>query len=188
MKKNGFTLVELLAVIAILAILVIIALPNVMGMFNTAKKNSFSNEVKEVIKQGKTQFVTDSGLNFGGGVTSLLCYQNKMEGNSDDTVSVSSVNAKKLDMSGRSISYALCFDQANRITSLAATDGTYFVTCDGTDIQEQTITVADGAYSATNSEHNCKIFTITDTAGKTGAKIVWDASTKKVSAVLTPTN
>ncbi len=37
--KKGFTLVELLAVIAILAILVIIALPNVMGMFNTAKQN-----------------------------------------------------------------------------------------------------------------------------------------------------
>ena len=34
--KKGFTLVELLAVIAIL---VIIALPNVMGMFNTAKQN-----------------------------------------------------------------------------------------------------------------------------------------------------
>ncbi len=43
--KKGFTLVELLAVIAILAILVIIALPNVMGMFNTAKENSFNTEV-----------------------------------------------------------------------------------------------------------------------------------------------
>ena len=34
-NKKGFTLVELLAAIAIL---VIIALPNVMGMFNNAKK------------------------------------------------------------------------------------------------------------------------------------------------------
>ena len=33
MKKQGFTLVELLAVIAIMAILVIIALPNVLKMF-----------------------------------------------------------------------------------------------------------------------------------------------------------
>ena len=46
MKNKGFTLVELLAVIAILAILVIIALPNVMGMFNEAKKNSFTTEEK----------------------------------------------------------------------------------------------------------------------------------------------
>ena len=39
MKKRGFTLVELLAVIAILAILVLISLPNVVGMFNNAKKS-----------------------------------------------------------------------------------------------------------------------------------------------------
>ena len=38
MSKKGFTLVELLAVIAILAILVIIALPNILKMFNNAKK------------------------------------------------------------------------------------------------------------------------------------------------------
>ena len=48
MKKRGFTLVELLAVIAILAILVIIALPNVMGMFNNAKKNTFLTEIKKI--------------------------------------------------------------------------------------------------------------------------------------------
>ena len=34
MKRKGFTLVELLAVIAILALLVIIALPNVLKIFN----------------------------------------------------------------------------------------------------------------------------------------------------------
>ncbi|UKI58404.1 MAG: prepilin-type N-terminal cleavage/methylation domain-containing protein [Clostridium sp.] len=38
MNKKGFTLVELLAVIAILAILVLVAVPNVLGMFNNAKK------------------------------------------------------------------------------------------------------------------------------------------------------
>ena len=41
MKYKGFTLVELLAVIAILALLVIIALPNVLKMFNQAKKDTF---------------------------------------------------------------------------------------------------------------------------------------------------
>ena len=38
MKRKGFTLVELLAVIAILAILTVIAVPNVLKMYN----NSFS--------------------------------------------------------------------------------------------------------------------------------------------------
>lgn len=36
-RNNGFTLVELLAVIAILAILIIIALPNILKMYNKAK-------------------------------------------------------------------------------------------------------------------------------------------------------
>ena len=53
MNKKGFTLVELLAVIAILAILVIVALPNVLGMFNNAKKNTFTTEVKQVAKSAK---------------------------------------------------------------------------------------------------------------------------------------
>ena len=45
-NKRGFTLVELLAVIAILAILVIIAMPNIMGLFKTARKNSFMVEAR----------------------------------------------------------------------------------------------------------------------------------------------
>lgn len=60
MKKKGFTLVELLAVIAILAILVIIALPNVLGMFNSAKKSTFITEVQSIFKQAQTDFVSDS--------------------------------------------------------------------------------------------------------------------------------
>ncbi len=47
MKRKGFTLVELLAVIAILAILVIIALPNVLKIFNDSKKNAFIVQVRE---------------------------------------------------------------------------------------------------------------------------------------------
>ena len=45
MKKRGFTLVELLAVISILAILVIVAMPNILKMFKESKVKSFTNEV-----------------------------------------------------------------------------------------------------------------------------------------------
>ena len=65
MKKKGFTLVELLAVIAILAILVIIALPNVLGMFNSAKKNTFVTEVQSIYKEAQTDFINDN-LNSAG--------------------------------------------------------------------------------------------------------------------------
>lgn len=60
MKKNGFTLVELLAVIAILAILVIVAMPNVLGMFNEAKANTFVTEVQKYMDAAKTSFVSDT--------------------------------------------------------------------------------------------------------------------------------
>ncbi len=60
MKKKGFTLVELLAVIAILAILVIIALPNIMGIFNNAKKSSFLTEAKRIYRGAEQAYVKDA--------------------------------------------------------------------------------------------------------------------------------
>ena len=60
MKNNGFTLVELLAVIAILAILVIIALPNVLKMFNDSKKNSFLTEAKTVYSEVSKKYISES--------------------------------------------------------------------------------------------------------------------------------
>lgn len=57
MKKKGFTLVELLAVIAILAILVIVAMPNVLGMFNQAKSSTFVTEVQTLMDTAKTDFM-----------------------------------------------------------------------------------------------------------------------------------
>ena len=65
MKKKGFTLVELLAVIAILAILVIVAMPNVLGMFNQAKANTFVTEVQKYMDTAKTSFMT-SAMQTGG--------------------------------------------------------------------------------------------------------------------------
>ena len=68
MKKEGFTLVELLAVIAILAILVIIALPNVLRMFNNAKESTFETEVKEIASTAQKQWLKDSITNSGAKV------------------------------------------------------------------------------------------------------------------------
>ena len=53
MKKNGITLVELLAVIAILAILVAIVMPNVMKEYNKAKANVFVNDSKSIMNYAK---------------------------------------------------------------------------------------------------------------------------------------
>ena len=67
MKKKGFTLVELLAVIAILALLVIIALPNVLSMFNKAKKDTFLTEAKSIFKESTNKYISDNMHNSNEG-------------------------------------------------------------------------------------------------------------------------
>lgn len=67
MNKKGFTLVELLAVIAILALLVLIAVPNVLGMFNKAKKDTFLTEAKSIFKESASKYISDNMHNSNEG-------------------------------------------------------------------------------------------------------------------------
>ena len=96
MKKfdsKGFTLVELLAVIAILAILVIVAMPNVLGMFNQAKANSFVTEVQKYMDTAKTSFMQNAMLNGG----KEIVFTNFDSGINDKkaTITVTTVNGYK---------------------------------------------------------------------------------------------
>ena len=113
MKKKGFTLVELLAVIAILAILVIIALPNVMGMFNSAKKSSFETEIKEMIKGAQNQFLTDQ---FGTGQSQTTYASSGATG----TKKIESMNVRA------GLKYEIKMDTAGKITSAKFSDGSYW--------------------------------------------------------------
>ena len=125
MKKKGFTLVELLAVIAILAILVIIALPNVMSLFNEAKKNSFANELKEIYKTAQNQWMTDSMIN-----TQEL-YYSRVTGSTLQCVS--GTDNKTLQLSGRQqLEFGITVDKAGDIIDFVATDGTYMYQFQGT--------------------------------------------------------
>ena len=59
-KKNGFTLVELLAVIVVLAIIMIIAIPSVLDVMNNARKQSFVLYVDKVVTAVQTQYMYDA--------------------------------------------------------------------------------------------------------------------------------
>ncbi len=110
MKKKGFTLVELLAVIAILAILIIIVLPNIMALFNQAKQNSFENELKEIFKMSQKEWAIDSLTG-----TSTIVYARSNE-----------KCTKELDLSGRTnVKYYVEVDKYGNVVKLFATDGTY---------------------------------------------------------------
>ena len=107
MKKKGFTLVELLAVIAILAILVIIALPNVLKMYNDSKKNSFMTEAQNLAKEVSSKYISES-----------------MKGNK---IAVISNKQNPLDMTGRELEYNFELDGQGKIKNMWVSNGTYCI-------------------------------------------------------------
>lgn len=56
MKKNGFTLVELLGVIVIIAVLVLVAFPVIMSQFRK-NKTKISNVTKQMITEASLVYV-----------------------------------------------------------------------------------------------------------------------------------
>ena len=104
MKNKGFTLVELLAVIAILAILVIIALPNVLKMFNDAKKNSFLTEAKTLYSEVSKKYISEN-----------------MKGNK--LTYISSEDDTKLEMTGRNLQYCVLLNTDGSVKSMKVSNG-----------------------------------------------------------------
>ncbi len=124
MKKKGFTLVELLAVIAILAILVIIALPNVLEMYKQARKNSFENEVKEVFRQAQQQYLLDS-MGMDGGDAKVYSNQEGKDA--------------ELDLQGGNGTFEYCVivNSSGVVTSMRVSNGTYAYTLtDGSTLED----------------------------------------------------
>ena len=56
MKKNAFTLVELLAVIVILAVILVIAVPQVLDTITSSKQGSIDVSVKNIAKAAETKY------------------------------------------------------------------------------------------------------------------------------------
>ena len=114
MKDNkGFTLVELLAVIAILAILVIIALPNVLKMFNDAKKNSFLTEAKTVYSEAGKKYISDN-------ITSPSNNEHIYCKSKTDSLN-------PLSLSGRGINYYIKTDSNGNVNTVVVWDDTRYL-------------------------------------------------------------
>ncbi len=103
MKKKGFTLVELLAVIAILAILVIMALPAVLKMFTQARVDTFNNELNTIVRATRQQYLLSGGQ---------AATYNK--------------DSNPLSLTGNSsLNYCITINGQGQITELKATNGSY---------------------------------------------------------------
>ena len=140
MKNKGFTLVELLAVIAILAILVIIALPNVLKMYNTSKKNIFLVEAKEIYGEVSKKYISES-----------------LKGNKLSYVS--SEDNTKLEMTGNELKYCIQVDGKGKITAMKIGNNNYYLFYDGSkDISKLDLNdVYDGKYVQNKCDANTTI-------------------------------
>ncbi len=118
--KNGFTLVELLAVIAILAILVIIALPNVISMYNKAQKQTFLTEARNVYREAEKRFLANS---ISGKNTKVI--------NSEDST--------KLDMNGKKLQYCVVLNNSGKVSDMKVSNGKWVASLNGKSIDELTI-------------------------------------------------
>ena len=129
MNKKGFTLVELLAVIAILSILVIIVLPNVLEMFNRAKKELFLTEAKTVYKEVAKKYITEN-----------------MKGNKIDKVSN---NKNKLSIESNDLKYDIKLDAKGNVKNFVVSNNNYCISGKFTDLNELTIDkISEGSCSS----------------------------------------
>ena len=107
-NDNGFTLVELLAVIAILSILVIIALPNIVNMFNNAKKSLFLTQAQKIYNETSRKYIDES-----------------MKGNK--ITNISSKNDSKLDITGKNLDYCIILNDNGNVSKFAVGDDSFFL-------------------------------------------------------------
>ena len=110
--KNGFTLVELLAVIALLAILSIIAVPSVIELYTRSKKNIFLTEVKGIYKKANETYISNTVKD------------------KDTYIFNSEDDSTKLDMTNRPIKYCIIIDKTGNVEFMNASDGKYVITID----------------------------------------------------------
>ena len=169
MKKQGFTLVELLAVIAILAILVIIALPNVLKMFNDAKKNSFLTEAKTVYSEAGKKYISDS-------ITS--------PGNNEHIYCKSKTDSlNPLNLSGRGINYYIKTDSNGNVNTIVVWDDTRYLAKKDSKIDVTSLT---GSKDITDNIKNATCDNILEVSGLvkkidynyTASNLIIDANNK----------
>lgn len=83
LKENGFTLVELLAVIVILGIILIITIPTILNVMGSAKKKSFEVYANKSIKSANEKYF--QGVMTGSPYSECIVYNIKNDLNIPDT-------------------------------------------------------------------------------------------------------
>jgi prepilin-type N-terminal cleavage/methylation domain-containing protein len=94
MKKNGFTLLELLAVIVILAVIIAIAIPSISTMMNGASKNAFESSAKLVLKAVDLKRMEDSSFDLASINENTIKTTLNIDNSNYETLTVKKVNGE----------------------------------------------------------------------------------------------
>jgi|GEM_PF-3188070 len=109
MKKNGFTLFEVLAVLIILSILSIITIPFILNFVKASEKSAFESGMKNLVDSAKVYFST-----------------NALEYNDEDIVFDLSDSSNKLDYKGeKMVSGTVTYKTNGSIILREVTNGKY---------------------------------------------------------------
>ncbi len=128
-NKNGFTLVELLAVIVVLAIIMIIAIPAVVESMNNAKKGSFKIYAQRALGNAESTFQSEDLLGM-------------LPGSNND------VNKKKISDS------CYCYSLAGvGLTSSGNFKGYVTISLDAKREATYRVTLTDNSYYTSNSTY-----------------------------------
>jgi len=76
-NKKGFTLIELLAAMVILGMIMVIAIPNITGILNNSRNQTYVEDAKKFISMAEYKFRTDKNMakptEGSGGTIDLGC-------------------------------------------------------------------------------------------------------------------
>ena len=101
MKKNAFTLIELLAVIVILAVILVIAIPRILDVIETSKKDSFKNSAQLIADNAEKKKVSDKLLGKDEEITCKDVAKINDEDYASCTISFDSEGNAKVSITGK---------------------------------------------------------------------------------------
>ena len=101
MKKNAFTLIELLAVIVILAVILVIAIPRILDVIETSKKDSFKNSAQLIADSAEKKKVSDKLLGKDEEITCKDVAKINDEDYASCTISFDSDGIAKVSITGK---------------------------------------------------------------------------------------